>query len=194
MSLTQTDAPRITAIQVLPEQWVRGKYEMIAALRYPAAELEQRLNVSFMEDIEEGVGPFKAMGFQTPRGRRFCIRQYLKVPEKRAVVVTCLHDQHFCTDLDDVLESLDMDLSDVFVIDSKLVISDEVLLVPHTLWRGDDNGARVFIETFPCRASASKRMRAFEAAGHKQVYWIEPLDASQAGNNRAVQNVVQAGH
>ena len=54
-------------------------------------------------------------------------------------------------------------------------ISSEAKLIPHTLHRVDDNGVSVVIDTFPCRASATKRMRTLEATGHKQTYWIEAL-------------------
>ena len=126
-----------------------------------------------MEDIEDGLGPFRAGGFQTPSGRRFGLTHYLKAPGVPTLVVTCLHDDQFSSDLDDVLESLDMDLSDLAIFGSSLAISPEARLVPHALWRQDDNGVRALVEVFPCRASARKQMRAFEASGHKQTYWIE---------------------
>jgi len=135
------------------------------------------LDAHFIEDIEDGLGPFRTAGFQVPNGRRFGLTQYLKAPAGPALEITCLHDECFSTDLDDVLESLDMDLSDIHSCSSGLAISPEARLVPHALWRQDDNGVQTLVEVFPCRASASKRMRAFEAAGHKQTYWIERHDA-----------------
>jgi hypothetical protein len=170
-------ASRITAVQVPPEQWIRGDYQPIANLRSTAAELGQRLNAQFMEDVEDGLGPFRAAGFETPSGRRFGLTQYLKFSGGPSVEVTCLHDKHFATDLDEVLESLDMDLSDLFSYGSGPRFSSEVRLVPHALWRQDDNGVLSLVKVFPCRANASKIMRAFEAAGHKQAYWVKPYDA-----------------
>ena len=168
---------RITAVQVPAESWVRGDYLLIACLRYSAAEMERRVNARFVDDIEDAWGPFRAAGFQAPNGRRFGLTQYLKAPGEPFVEVTCLHDDRFASDLDDVLESLDMDLSDVVKNGAKLAISSEVQLIPHTLWRQDDSGVRTLVEVYPCRASASKQMRAFEARGHKQTYWIERHDA-----------------
>jgi hypothetical protein len=165
---------QITAVQVPPDRWVRGDYQPIACLRYSADEMANRLNAHFMEDIEDGLGPFRAAGFQMPSGRQFGLTQYLRAPGGPYVEVTCLHDEHFAADFDDVLESLDMDLSDVLKSDSGPVISPEARLVPHALWRQDDNGVRSLIAVFPCRANASKSMRSFEAAGHKQTFWIEP--------------------
>jgi hypothetical protein len=165
---------QITAIQVPPERWVKGDYRWIGNLRYSADEMARRLNARFMEDIEDGLGPFRAAGFQAPNGRRFHLTQYLLAPGGPALIIECLHDEHFSTDLDDVLESLDMDLSDIAIYGSGLAISPEAWLIRHALWRQDDNGFQTLVEVFPCRASASKRMRAFEATGHKQTYWIEP--------------------
>ena len=68
---------------------------------------------------------------------------------------------------------MDMDLSDIAIFNGKPGMDPETKFTPHTLLRQDDNGVRSLVEVFPCRASASKRMRDMEAAGHKQTYWIE---------------------
>jgi hypothetical protein len=136
--------------------------------------LELALDIRFFEDVERGLGPIRIAGFKTPGGRHFAIIEYLKSPIGRGVQIEALHDEHFATDLDEILEALDMDLSDVAEFNSKTSISPEVRSNSHVLWRGDDNGARTVIGTFPCRASATKQMRAFEAAGHKQTYWVDP--------------------
>lgn len=170
----QAETLRITAVQILPERWIRGDYRPIACLAYTSEEMARRLNAQFLEDVEDGLGPFRAAGFQTPNGRRFGLSEYLRSPVGPGIEITCLYDKHFATDLDDVLESLDMDLSDLLRFETGLMISSEVQLVPHGLWRQDDNGVRSLVAVFPCRASASKRMRSFEATGHKQTYWIEP--------------------
>jgi hypothetical protein len=127
-----------------------------------------------MDDVEDGLGPIKVTGFQTPNGRRFALIQYLKAPNGPAIEITCLHDEKFAADLDEVLDSLDMDLSDVVTTNSGKAIVQEVLLIPHNLWREDDNGVRTLMGAFPCRADASKKMRSFEATAHKQAYWVEP--------------------
>jgi hypothetical protein len=41
------------------------------------------------------------------------------------------------------------------------------------LWRQDDNGNRVRIETFGTREEAAARQAEFEARQHKQIYWVE---------------------
>lgn len=41
------------------------------------------------------------------------------------------------------------------------------------LWRQDDNGVRVRIETFATREAAAARQTEFEARHHKQIYWVE---------------------
>ena len=41
------------------------------------------------------------------------------------------------------------------------------------LWRLDDNGNRFLVAVFACRDEAESAVRAFEAHGHKQAYWVE---------------------
>lgn len=41
------------------------------------------------------------------------------------------------------------------------------------LWRQDDNGNRVRIETFATREAALARQGEFESRHHKQIYWVE---------------------
>ncbi|HET7228391.1 MAG TPA: hypothetical protein VFJ16_00170 [Longimicrobium sp.] len=41
------------------------------------------------------------------------------------------------------------------------------------LWRQDDNGNRVRIETFATREAAVARQAEFESRHHKQIYWVE---------------------
>lgn len=41
------------------------------------------------------------------------------------------------------------------------------------LWRQDDNGNRVRIETFATREAALARQAEFESRHHKQIYWVE---------------------
>lgn len=40
------------------------------------------------------------------------------------------------------------------------------------LWRQDDNGNRVQIDTYATWEEADGAQRAFEARGHKQIYWV----------------------
>jgi hypothetical protein len=42
-----------------------------------------------------------------------------------------------------------------------------------TLWRQDDNGNRVRVETFATRSEALALQAQFEARHHKQIYWVE---------------------
>ena len=56
------------------------------------------------------------------------------------------------------------------------------------LWRLDDNDNRFLVAVFACRDDAEAAVRAFEAHGHKQTYWVEaaqsaPADAPGAGDD-----------
>lgn len=48
-----------------------------------------------------------------------------------------------------------------------------VHFTPHELWRQDDNGNQVLIETCPCRADALQKARIFTDRGHRQLYWAQ---------------------
>lgn len=43
------------------------------------------------------------------------------------------------------------------------------------LWRQDDNGNRVRVETFATREAAQARQAEFESRHHKQIYWVEEI-------------------
>jgi hypothetical protein len=44
------------------------------------------------------------------------------------------------------------------------------------LWRLDDNDNRFVVAVFASRDEAEAAVRAFEAHGHKQTYWVEVAD------------------
>jgi hypothetical protein len=45
------------------------------------------------------------------------------------------------------------------------------------LWRQDDNGNRFRISRFATAEAADAEQRRFEALGHKQTYWVQPMIA-----------------
>ena len=148
-SFTESRNLRITAKPVSPERWVRGSYAPIACLGCSAADMEKRLDVQFIDDVEPGLGPCRVMGFELPGGRRFSLCQYTKAELRPLLEVSCLRDEHFASDLEDVLESLDMDFSDIAHDKSGYCIVPEIRLIPHALWRQDDNGVRTLMSVNP---------------------------------------------
>ena len=52
--------------------------------------------------------------------------------------------------------------------------SADIVSVGWALWRQDDNGNRVRIETFATREAAQARQADFGSRHHKQIYWVEP--------------------
>ncbi len=47
---------------------------------------------------------------------------------------------------------------------------------PWSVWRQDDNGNRTVISRSHTREEAERLVRAFEARGHKQLYWASAAD------------------
>ena len=50
----------------------------------------------------------------------------------------------------------------------------------YLLWRQDDNGNAVVIERFGDRDAAEHARAAYEARGHKQIYWVEVAPAASS--------------
>lgn len=67
-----------------------------------------------------------------------------------------------------VLELLDLDS------DWLSWINPDLQLVPHEIWRQDDNGQSFVIRTARCRADAARMVRRLESSPHRQMYWIRP--------------------
>jgi len=56
-----------------------------------------------------------------------------------------------------------------------LWIADDLSPLPWGLWRVDDNANRVLMARFRERNSAEHVARVYEARGHKQTYYVEPV-------------------
>lgn len=160
-------------IPVPSSEWIRGDYRTIAVLKGTAADFEQKLGVRFDDDVEEGLGRIKFAGFKMGNGRFFTLIEYLQAPKRPSVGIGCLHDQHFSTDLDDVLEALDLQSTDLIIREQQFCIGPHAVLVPHVLYRQDEHGNKVVVNTFPCRADATKQMKILEQSVHKQTYFVE---------------------
>jgi hypothetical protein len=72
-------------------------------------------------------------------------------------------------EIDDALTELRIGHDEVLWIDERALG-----FTPHTVMRQDDNGQDFEVETLPSRHAAAERVRAFEAAAHKQHYWLVP--------------------
>lgn len=58
--------------------------------------------------------------------------------------------------------------------------------MPHELWRQDDNGNRVRVATYATRDAAQAAQAAYEARGHKQLYWVVAAADQDADEARSV--------
>lgn len=74
--------------------------------------------------------------------------------------------------LRDLFETLVIDLEDVLELDEGF--EEAARSLPRqTLWRQDDHGHRAAIASFTGSRKAEAGLRRFEAARHKQMYWLE---------------------
>ncbi|MDI3289615.1 hypothetical protein [Polyangium sp. 15x6] len=69
----------------------------------------------------------------------------------------------------DLAEALALDTPEVQWVDPRI---DVAALPRWSLWRQDDNGQRYEMSTFLSYSRAMRECAAFEARGHKQMYWV----------------------
>lgn len=153
--------------QIKSEEWQKGDYRVFAHINISSLDLAKKFGIEFEDYYEEGLGESKSAKFLTEGGMQFFIKEHAFTTVNQ-IYIGCLNNQEtVASDLDEVLEILELGSKDVFFI------YNDVKLIPDELWRQDDNGHKFLIETFRCRADAVKAMREFEARMHKQTYWIE---------------------
>lgn len=83
------------------------------------------------------------------------------------------HHQRLAAFLDDLFQYLWITFSSLSQID------EPVRLLDHELWRQDDNGNQVLIETICCLADALYKVNEFTARSHRQLYWARLCQISQ---------------
>lgn len=153
--------------QIKTEEWIKGDYREFAEINVKTSYLAEKYEILFETYFEPGMGNTNVAGFITDNGTRFFLVEYL---DAREVVteIGCLNNpETIAKDLDEILEVLELSTSNI------IYLFDNIKLIPHELWRQDDNGHKFLIKTFPCKADAVKAMKEFERRLHKQTYWIE---------------------
>ena len=61
-------------------------------------------------------------------------------------------------------------------------MNEGTVTLPWLVIRQDDNGNRYRVGRYATRAEAQKIADSLDARGHKQLYWVEKIDQSEAGN------------
>ena len=117
-----------------------------------------------------GLGWFIALRFCAPAtGRPFVAFGELDHPG--GVSVHFRRDDVASDALVELFETLGIDDRDVRLHPTL----DADALPEWALWREDDNANRFEIERYRCYAKAAEQERVFEARGHRQSYWVDPI-------------------
>lgn len=178
----------IKARQVPAEKWLRRDYVPVLSFRKGIAAFAPDGPFHWEEYIEDGLGPARAVGLETPAGEQFLLEDLLWMPEPYGVSI------HLVQPLEEAGEILNDALSALGLTSASLVwLSPRTSLLPYDLWRQDDNGNRFYIDQFPCRADAELARDEYERRGHKQAYFVEQGENPRKVLRRDENGVVVAG-
>lgn len=138
--------------------------DTIATIGKTIDELESATGLIFEDDIDD-LDYYKFAIIQIDN-EKFILQRHLN--EQPGVMVTITTT---CTSPGDAIDSLLVAFD--MTSDDLSWHHDSVHFTPHELWRQDDNGNQVLIETCPCRADALQKARIFTERGHRQLYWAQ---------------------
>lgn len=162
------DATMIQARQVNPNEWLRRRYEVALSFRSGITIFAPGNTFEWEEFFDEGLGPARAVGLETPGGEQFLLEEHEGMPEPYGV------SAYFVAPLEEAGEILNDVLGALGLTSASLAwLSPQISLLPYDLWRQDDNGIRFYIDQFPCRADAEHARDGYERRGHKQAYFVE---------------------
>ncbi len=147
---------------------VKGNYRPLAAINQTVAAIAQQHHLTIDEFDEYGLGWSHMVVLRASDGSQIMVVQHLKSPWPETSAIEMVPDDPTTpTVLDEFLAWLGIGTSDL------TWLSPLVTLPTYTLWRQDDNGQTFKIETVSGLGEAIRRVKAFEALGHKQCYWYE---------------------
>lgn len=145
-----------------PERIYEG--DTVATIDKTIEELESATGLIFEDDIDD-LDYYKLAIIQIDNEKYFLQRHLNEQPGVMVAITTT------CTSPGEAIDSLLVAFS---MTSSDLSWHhDSVHFTPHELWRQDDNGNQVLIETCPCRADALQKARIFTERGHRQLYWAQ---------------------
>jgi hypothetical protein len=138
--------------------------ETIAEINKTIEDLESRTGLIFEVDID----CLDALNFAVLEIGTECYfleRHFQAPPGVQVAVTTTSTSPGEALDL--LLIAFDMTTNDLSWYHKS------VKFTPHELWRQDDNGNQVLIETCICQADALQKARMFTERGHRQLYWAQ---------------------
>lgn len=162
---TASDSPPIQ----LPASVLRGPdrvyaADTVATIDRTIEELENATSLIFEDDFDDL--DYCKLAILQIGDEKYLLERHLNETPGVMVVITdkCASPGEA---VDSMLTAFDMTTSDLSWY------HQSVHFTPHELWRQDDNGNQVLIETCICRADALQKARIFTERGHRQLYWAK---------------------
>ncbi len=147
----------------------------VCGVRMSAARLAAQLSLATHRYIVDGLGWQESVEFVSlVTGRQFHAESSIvhDVPDN-IFVHACDVPGREPQPLLDLCNTLGIDAADCFL--------DHAEPARWRIWRQDDNGHRSVVSTFTALKKARLALADLEAATHKQMYWIDPFPAGDAG-------------
>lgn len=147
---------------------VKGNYRPLAVINQPVTAIARGHNLTIDEFDEDGLGWSHMVVLRASDGQQIMVVQHLQSPWPETSTIEMVPDDPTTPAvLDEFLAWLGMGAADL------TWLSPDITLPIYSLRRQDDNGQIFKIETVSGLGEAIRRVKAFEALGHKQCYWYE---------------------
>lgn len=155
--------------EVLPNEGVKGNYRPVASINQTVTAIAQQHHLAIDEFDEDGFGWSHMVVLRASDGKQIMVIQHLQShwSETSTMIEMIPDDPTTPAVLDEFLAWLGIGAADL------TWLAPVITLPTYRLWRQDDNGQTFHIETVSGLGEAIRRVKAFEALGHKQCYWYE---------------------
>lgn len=162
------------------EDWTTCGVVPAFALRCTPEQVTAKLGAAWTEDVEDGLGPVLLMGLEQDGVSRFVLVASAAPDGPSGIVVEVDAAVDFWSARWDILRALGLTSADIddegwFVSWGTRTAQPTVGTV-WRLWRQDDHGNVVQVRDFRSKDSADAARARFASGGHRQTYWVEPVD------------------
>jgi hypothetical protein len=168
---------RISDVECYLRWLTRGAAQFpvrVCGVRANAAQIALQLNLITERYIVDGLGWIESVEFTslcTDRQFRAESSMTHGVPDN--VYVRASESVREPQPVLDLCNTLGIDAADCFL--------EQPEPARWRLWRQDDNGHRAVVASFTALRKARSTLAELEASAHKQMYWLEPEPAGDAG-------------
>lgn len=148
--------------------WIKGAYNRVAIIKPSFSDISCIQQFAPAQLEEDGLGAGQELLFRHQSGIQLVlVNRYFPTGPNLTTIDMVPTDPMTPIVLDEFLAWLGIGAADL------TWLAPVITLPTYRLWRQDDNGQTFHIETVSGLGEAIRRVKAFEALGHKQCYWYE---------------------